>query len=90
MPVADATPGTADVVATAVAGTAAPWLWFWMIRAEVTLWSIEPRNDCLKPLISTEQEHDQADADHERGRRDGGAARVAGRCSRARSVPTPG
>ena len=52
---ADATPGTADVVATAVAGTAAPWLWFWMIRAEVTLLSIEPRNDCLKPLISTEK-----------------------------------
>jgi len=55
IPVAESTPATWDAALTAAVGTGAVWSWFWMIRLDVTLRSIEPRNDCLKPLISTEK-----------------------------------
>ncbi len=55
IPIAVSTPGVVCAAVTASSGTGTPWLWLWMIRFDVTLLSIEPRNDSLKPLISTEK-----------------------------------
>ena len=78
IPVADATPGTLEAVDTAASGTGAPWLWFWMIRFDVDALVDRAQERLLEAVDQHREEHDQADADHERRGGHGRAARVAG------------
>ena len=76
MPLAVWTPGTLPAASTTGAGI--DWkFWPWMIMSLVIERSIAPRNESLKPFTNTRHEHDQGDADHQRRRGHGGAARVA-------------